>query len=378
MTDLTLREAIADYLVTMQCENYSPKTVRVYGKGLRQLATFAEAQGCALLADLTPAILRGAMGAAMRPAPSNSCNWQGGHGSANNIGAAAKAMARRYRQDGFNIADMAIVRSIRQPERVQPRLTGPEFQALMREIGSRFLGRRTPRFLIARDTAILQVLVETGLRASEMCALNLGDVDFQEGTIFVRSGKGRGGGKDRVITIVDPDPAELDGGAALRSLADWLTYREQLNPSLLEQALWLTPQGNRLNPNALRRMLGGLSRKAGLSGNRPPHAFRRGWFTEQYQADPNSLPVLSARMGWTSGTMAKVYTRGAKVDLARTTARPSLSKTWRQAAEAREQPPRPKPAPVKRQEDLQALLGYLQSDQTLRRALLRALQEGAA
>src|SRR6266567_5587273 len=39
--------------------------------------------------------------------------------------------------------------------------------------------------------------------------------------------------------------------------------------------------------------------------------------------------------------MAKVYTRGATIVLARTRARPSIGKMWREAAEAREAKPRP-------------------------------------
>jgi len=371
MTELTLRAAIDDYLVTMTCEGYSPKTVKLYGKALRYVADFAAAQSRYLAVELTPAIVRGAQGAAMRPAATNSVNWQGGYGLNAVIAAAARAMARRYRKDGIDVPDLAGVRSIRQPERIQPRLTGPEYQALVQALASRLLRRRTPRFLVARDTAIVQLLVETGLRAAEACALNVDAIDFEEGSVMVRGGKGK---KDRAISIADPDPAETDGGATLRAIADYLSYREKIDGALLEPALWLTPSGNRLNPESLRRMLAKLCQEAGISGNRPPHAFRRGWFTANYQADPNSLPVLSARMGWSSSTMVKVYTRGAHVDLARTTPRPSLSKTWRRAAETHEPPPpRPKPAPVQRQENLAALLSFIQGDPALRRALLQAL-----
>ena len=63
-----------------------------------------------------------------------------------------------------------------------------------------------------RNRAILEVLYASGLRRQELLGLNLGDVDFTEGTLFVR-GKG---GKDRVVPIHD---------AAIRALAVYLEAR---------------------------------------------------------------------------------------------------------------------------------------------------------
>ena len=40
-----------------------------------------------------------------------------------------------------------------------------------------------------RDKAIVVVLLDTGLRVSELCDLNLGDVDMKSGAVQVRSGK---------------------------------------------------------------------------------------------------------------------------------------------------------------------------------------------
>jgi integrase len=44
-----------------------------------------------------------------------------------------------------------------------------------------------------RDEAILLLLLDTGLRASELCALRAGDVDFDTRRVIVREGKGRKG-----------------------------------------------------------------------------------------------------------------------------------------------------------------------------------------
>jgi len=235
---MLLTEAIDNFLATMRIEGYSPNTVKLYRAALQHVSTYALAHGCTQLDQLTPDVVRGTQGAALEKPKNPPPNWKGGQCVANQILAAARTMSHRYQHDGYAVPDLSGVRHVKEPQRIQPRLTGPEFQLLERALGSRLLRKITPRFLVARDQAILQVLVETGLRAAEMCALDLDDIDFQEGSVLVRHGKG---GKDRALSIVDPDPSETDGGTALRALADYLGHREKLPGALLKSALWLTP-----------------------------------------------------------------------------------------------------------------------------------------
>jgi site-specific recombinase XerD len=49
-----------------------------------------------------------------------------------------------------------------------------------------------------RDRALIQLSLDSGLRANELANLNVGDVDTQQGTVLVRSGKGA---KDRMVYI---------------------------------------------------------------------------------------------------------------------------------------------------------------------------------
>jgi len=55
-------------------------------------------------------------------------------------------------------------------------------------------------FFASRDSAIIETLVRTGLRATELCGLRSEDVDFKMRKIFVQQGKG---GKSRVIPLSD-------------------------------------------------------------------------------------------------------------------------------------------------------------------------------
>jgi site-specific recombinase XerD len=94
----------------------------------------------------------------------------------------------------------------------------------------------------ARAVAMLAVVLYAGLRRSEVLRLKFLDVNFDEQVIFVRSGKGRGGGKDRMIMMA-PDlrriletylrerrRANLNGPEFFSSLktragVSWMTFR---------------------------------------------------------------------------------------------------------------------------------------------------------
>lgn len=72
------------------------------------------------------------------------------------------------------------------------RLTMPRLETLE---APTFSSDEIKRLLVAvarspRNTALILTLLDTGLRAAELCALNIGDVDLKEGTVIVRSGKG--------------------------------------------------------------------------------------------------------------------------------------------------------------------------------------------
>lgn len=318
-------------LLAQQERRLAPKTVMLYTKALEKVLAFAQSKGRARVEDLTPNLLRAAAAFEMDAADDHvtrAMNWRGGEGMGSCIVSATRTMVRRLGEEypDLPLPDLSMVKAPRVPKRIQPRLEEGEFGRLEATLRMRLLRERVPRFLITRDQAILTLLGNTGLRAEECCNLDVEDVNLAEGTIRVQHGKGN---KWRILTIVDPDPDERDGGEVVRALADYLRYRTRIFGPARSLALWLTPHGNRLNPHGLRQMLSSLCDEAGISGNRPPHAFRRAYFTEQYRDQPLALPVLVERMGWETDAMAKVYTRGVDVELARRIPLPLQSKKWR-------------------------------------------------
>jgi site-specific recombinase XerD len=94
-----------------------------------------------------------------------------------------------------------------------------------------------------RNSALVELVYSTGLRAAEAVGLDLGDVDFEQERVHVREGKG---GKDRVVPL-----GEEAGALVARYLRD---ARPELARGA-ENALFLSARGRRLDTSTLRRLV---------------------------------------------------------------------------------------------------------------------------
>ena len=130
-------------------------------------------------------------------------------------------------------------------------------------------------FEVARDQALFEVLYGAGLRISEACHLDLGDVVSEGGgvQITVRQGKG---GKDRIV------PAGSKAGDAL---GRYLPLRSELLGKLLgegracdHEALLLSRRGRRLGDREARRKLDRRERENAVK-QVSPHALRHSFAT---------------------------------------------------------------------------------------------------
>ena len=97
--------------------------------------------------------------------------------------------------------------------------------------------------LVLRDTAIMELLYATGIRVSELCGLDLGDLDHGRRTVRVM-GKG---GKERTVPL---------GLPAERATARWARDgRPVLTTPGSAAALFLGARGRRLDPRTARRVV---------------------------------------------------------------------------------------------------------------------------
>ncbi|MCC7104146.1 MAG: tyrosine-type recombinase/integrase, partial [Chloroflexi bacterium] len=142
----------------------------------------------------------------------------------------------------------------------------------------------------ARDRAMTLFLLDTGVRAGELCAMNLEDVDLEQGRARVLHGKGR---KQRVIAFGPPVTVGLEG---------YLGFRGR-QPG----ALFQTKQGRPLAPQRLIVLYDRLSRKAGVS-HIHPHRFRHSFATMAIRSAAREIDVQHL-LGHSTSAMVRRYTR---------------------------------------------------------------------
>jgi site-specific recombinase XerD len=329
-----LGQAIDTCMFAAVVEGRTRDTVRTYGHQLKWLLGYACERGVTTPGGLTVGLLQdAARDLLLRTRDRAYGNFKGGESAVRLLFSAARYFARWAATQGIHVPNLSALKLPRAPQRVQTRVTAEEFRALEAAVHRRRVNgdKRFSRFTSARDLALLSFLGDTGLRVTEVCALNLDDVDLEHGSVVVQRGKG---GKGRALCILDTEAGSESGGPTIEARRQYLSERAKTPNPEKSPAFWISYRGGRFSRGGLLRVLNRTCRAAGISTNRPPHAFRRAHFTESYNADPSALPILVARMGWASmeTNMIAVYTRGATVDLARTQPRPSLARQWRQAA----------------------------------------------
>ena len=142
---------------------------------------------------------------------------------------------------------------------------------------------------------MLELIYATGMRVSELVALNLGNVNQGEG--FVRCmGKGS---KERVIPVHK---------AAVGSLRDYLLKgRPKLVPNHREEALFVNQRGERLTRQGFWLILKELARRAGIKGHVTPHTLRHSFATHMLQGGA-SLRHVQELLGHASISTTQVYT----------------------------------------------------------------------
>ena len=153
-----------------------------------------------------------------------------------------------------------------------------------------------------RDQAIVLLLFNTGLRVSELCALELGDVTLtdRKGLLRVRQGKGN---KQRDI------PLNAD---ARRALKNWLGVRPSGQPYL-----FVAKKGQGLRATGVQRMLAELGRRAGVEVT--PHTLRHSFGKNLINAGV-SLEMVAALLGHSDLNTTRLYTIPSAHDLNKATA----------------------------------------------------------
>jgi integrase/recombinase XerD len=145
-----------------------------------------------------------------------------------------------------------------------------------------------------RDRAMLQLLYATGLRVSELVALNLGDVDMAASQVRC-VGKG---GRTR--------QAPLASGQAKEALAEYIMHgRSQLSSDPRQEALFLNHRGQRLTRQGFWLILKAYASSAGIA-NITPHTLRHSFATHNLRKGM-ALRDVQQLLGHASISTTQVY-----------------------------------------------------------------------
>jgi integrase/recombinase XerD len=146
-----------------------------------------------------------------------------------------------------------------------------------------------------RDTAIILTLVDSGLRASELCNLTIKDYDQKRGRLHVRHGKGD---KQRFVVL---------GNRTKKALWKYLADRQGKEP------LFATKTGRALDRYHVHRLVERVGEQAGVEGAHP-HRFRH-TFAITFLRNGGNIHLLKELLGHETLEMTMHYARLAEQDI---------------------------------------------------------------
>ena len=188
------------------------------------------------------------------------------------------------------------LRSPKVDRRLPPTVEVDQARLLLEGLAARVTETAEPTGVAARrrDLAIVEVLYASGIRVSELCGLDLGDIDAQRGLLRVL-GKG---GKQRTVPL---------GGPALRALDAWLGVRGLLAVPGAGLALFVGDRGARIDPRVVRRLVHKALAMVPDAPDLGPHGLRHAMATHLLEggADLRSVQEI---LGHSSLATTQLYT----------------------------------------------------------------------
>ena len=172
-----------------------------------------------------------------------------------------------------------------------------ELHGLLRAAG------RSSHGMAARNYALVQLLVQTGLRVGEAAALQISDITLRErsGGVRVRDAKGH---KERFVPL---------NAAARRALKDYLSFRNTPNPNEL---LFLSKRNQPASIRTLQSTITKLARSAHINRIRvSAHTLRHTFAINYLKAQPGKLVELAGLLGHESLDTVAIYTRPSQESL---------------------------------------------------------------
>ncbi len=289
----------------------APKTRQRYRGALQHFFSwFAQEEGRPLaLADLHPITLVGYRGSLQDVAATSTVNTHL---------CALRAWCRWLHDHGYLTVNPAVRLKLvgRQTPSAPRALKAAHVNALLRQAQH----TRYP----ARNTAIVQMLVQTGMRIGECAALRWEDIRYGEkrGQVCIRAGKGN---KARTIPLND---------SVRQALADYVAPLLQVDATLKAVAtvwprsplggssapLWTSERRRQLSVREMSRVIHALVRDCAARGLVPadatPHSLRHTFATRYLATHQDDLVGLARLLGHSSLDATMIYVQPTEDELA--------------------------------------------------------------
>lgn len=275
-------EAVNLFLIDRRARRFSPNTIRYYQVELGLFLRFLDAAQVYYFGELTADVLRRYMLHQESRRNPGGCL----------VSYRAVKTFLRWSWDEYELEGRSPITRIDPPKVAANPLPGialPEIRKLLDACH----GDNEQR-----DRAILLTLLDTGIRAFELIALDLGDADLMRGAVIVRAGKG---GKCRTVFL---------GQTTRKAIRRYLKGRTRLAD---DNPLFLTVGGDRLTYSGLRQILRRLADQAGIK-EPGAHDFRRAFALAMLRNGADLLTV-SRLLGHSSLSVTQRYLNLNDADL---------------------------------------------------------------
>lgn len=266
---------LSSFRLILRAEGLSEKTYVIYADAVRRLGAFRVERGMPPLTAMTSEHIREFLGEMQgRNAPST-------------VNQRYRSLGRFYKWllDEGEVREnpMLRIKPPNVPDRLKEHYGTESIERVLKACGER-------SWTALRDRAMVLVLYDTGVRASELCGMCMDDIDLDEQAVKV-IGKGR---KERLMPL---------GAKAALAVDKYLRKR----PQTVADHVWVSTRGQPMTFNALRICLRRRFDEAGVPF-KGIHGFRRS-FAIAFLDAGGYAEDLQQIAGWNSLQMVQRYTK---------------------------------------------------------------------
>jgi len=299
---LTIEGAIQLYLQQQREAGRSPKTLEWHQTALSLLQQYLrDERHLCLPCQITQSEVRGWL-AHLGTSPSITTTTSRSASTIHTYARSARAFCHWLVRHGHLERPPLVRGTMPKPGKKAIHLIEPnEFERLLLACRAGGESERSVEQATVRNRAILWVLLDTGIRVSELCALREADVDRNQRALRIQNT----GGKQRTLTLSPNGWYQL------------LSYLEQYRPKEVfaqkedveEDHLFLSEWSEPLSINAITLLFGRIKQRAGISDKRVSPSVLRDTFAVRFLQAGGQIEALRDLLGLRDLEALKRYTR---------------------------------------------------------------------